>query len=774
MTSSSTCNRCGAPLSADARFCMSCGADVTGAPDDRTARMRSAEPTVATKAGDQALREAVRQATAGDYEILAELGRGGMATVYLAHDIALERKVAIKVMSPALLMLGEGMIERFKREAKTSAGLSHPNIIPIYAVRETADLLYFVMKFVPGRTLDSIIRELGPLPIRMVQTILSQVGAALGHAHRSGVIHRDIKPGNIMIDDGGWVVVTDFGIAKVAESHALTMTGATVGTPTYMSPEQCAAKDITGASDQYSLGVVAYEMLTGKVPFSADSIMAIMYAHFNEPPGPIQVRRPDCPPTIASVVMRMLEKDPSKRFPSVEEAVRGIGSLSLEHDDPIRTQMIGLARSSAQRRLMQEFMTPTSPVPPSRAGETASQAPGAVATLALVPAATAVRAGHAIQLALDARDGGGQPVQGRRVLWETSDPAVATVTPAGLVTGHKSGVATITARIGIRTAQAAVKVQRAGSRSRALVWGGSLAGVAAAAAAVVWLGPWSLGTASEPEAGPVGTMDTGIGQALAGDVATAASEAAQDTAPAVVQPPESPPQTRPRQPPATRPRTDPRPSAAAAARADSLVEIGRRNQRGAVDARNQAVLAGAAADELREGDSMLAAGQSLLADGRVVEAVQQFIRATELFDEAARQARQRAEAAVDSPARRAEPEPSPPAPAPDPEADRQAVEQVLQAYAQALESLNVAEVRRAYPGMTAQQERDFRTSFALMRSLDVRLQVASVDIRGDRAQAQVNMTWSVRSTSGDETQSPSSFTAVLERVPNGWRLVQTQ
>ena len=184
-----------------------------------------------------ALLEALRQATLGEYEVLAELGRGGMATVYLAHDIALDRKIAIKVMSPVLLS-GEGMAERFKREARTAGQLSHPHIIPIYAVRESGALLYFVMKFVEGRPLDSIIREIGPLPIPMVQTILQQVGSALGYAHRRGVIHRDIKPANIMIDADGWAVVTDFGIAKVSEPQGLTMTGATIGTPSYMSPEQ--------------------------------------------------------------------------------------------------------------------------------------------------------------------------------------------------------------------------------------------------------------------------------------------------------------------------------------------------------------------------------------------------------------------------------------------------------------------------------------------------------------------------------------------------------
>src|SRR2546426_1106153 len=244
-------------------------------------------PASATAQRGDPVIAALREATLGHYEVLTELGRGGMATVYLAHDIALGRKVAIKVMSPALFS-GEGMAERFKREARTAAQLSHPHIIPIFSVQESGDLLFFVMKFIEGRPLDSIIKEVGPLPIAMVRTILIQVASALGYAHRRKVIHRDIKPPNIMLDADGRAIVTDFGIAKVSETQGLTVTGATIGTPSYMSPEQCAAQELTGATDQYSLGVVAYEMLTGKLPFVADSVMAVMYAHFNQQPPPVQ------------------------------------------------------------------------------------------------------------------------------------------------------------------------------------------------------------------------------------------------------------------------------------------------------------------------------------------------------------------------------------------------------------------------------------------------------------------------------------------------------
>ena len=311
----------------------------------------------------QELLERLRTATLGDYEILGELGRGGMATVYLAHEISLDRKVAIKVMSPAMLH-GMGMVERFKREARTAANLSHPNIIPIYSVREVEGLIFCVIKLVQGTALDVIMKELGQLPVPMIQGILAQVGGALGYAHRHGVIHRDIKPGNILIDDEGWAVITDFGIAKVAESEVkMTSTGMAIGTPTYMSPEQATADAVTGASDQYSLGIVAYEMLTGKVPFTGTSMMAIMYSHFHDEPPSIRELRPDCPDQLCNAVMRMLRKDPKDRWPSMEDAIAAAGSRPLAPEDPNRSQLIALAKTGTTARLIANTTTPRSPIP---------------------------------------------------------------------------------------------------------------------------------------------------------------------------------------------------------------------------------------------------------------------------------------------------------------------------------------------------------------------------------------------------------------------------
>jgi hypothetical protein len=320
------------------------------------------------------LLQVLRQATLGEYEILREIGQGGMATVFLAHEIALDRKVAIKVMSPQFVH-GADMIERFKREARTAAGLTHPHIIPIYAVRESQQLLFFVMKHIQGRSVDAILRDVGPLPFPMVRSILCDIGAALDYAHRQSVIHRDVKPGNIMIDEEGFAVITDFGIAKAAQGETLTRSGTTVGTPSYLSPEACSGESVGPPADQYSLGIVGYEMITGQLPFAAESSLGMMYAQVHSPPRPSDRLRPDCPRDLRDAIMRMLEKAPVDRFPSLKEAVQAIsggrvgGRSSGEHpdrDDSVRSHIGLLAVPRPGRPVGEVRRTPASPTPLSR------------------------------------------------------------------------------------------------------------------------------------------------------------------------------------------------------------------------------------------------------------------------------------------------------------------------------------------------------------------------------------------------------------------------
>jgi serine/threonine protein kinase len=347
----SACFRCNAPLDSGARFCQVCGLSVSG---EQTAPL----PT---------LLQIVRQATLGEYEIVREVGQGGMATVYLARELALDRLVAIKVMSPQFVH-GEQMIARFKREAKTAAGLTHPHIIPIYSVRESQQLVYFVMKYVSGRSLDQILHDVGALPFPMVRSILADIGSALDYAHRQGVVHRDVKPGNIMIDEEGFAVITDFGIARAIEGESLTRSGTTVGTPSYLSPEACSGEVVGPAADQYALGVVGYEMVTGHLPFTADSSLGMMYAQVHTPPRPSDQLRPDCPTDLRNTLMRMLEKTPTDRFPSMREAAQSVAGKRMSgrqplDDESVRSHIGLLAAPRPSRPVNEARRTPSTPSP---------------------------------------------------------------------------------------------------------------------------------------------------------------------------------------------------------------------------------------------------------------------------------------------------------------------------------------------------------------------------------------------------------------------------
>src|ERR1700732_1076080 len=252
MSTTITCLQCGGSLGPADRFCAQCGAELlwcascggfllqaepscpkcgtvgTPRPESHTIPYQLTE-------ADSPWAEVVarlKRATLGEFEIGHELGRGGMAAVFLAHELSLHRDVAIKVMSPGLLM-GDGMIERFRREAITIAHLNHPNIVSVYSVRAAEGLHFFVMRCVQGRSLEQVIKEAGKLPIPIGPSILYQVGSALAYAHRFRVVHRDIKPANILVDEEGNAVVTDFGIAKAAEGPTHTHTGFMVGTPAY-------------------------------------------------------------------------------------------------------------------------------------------------------------------------------------------------------------------------------------------------------------------------------------------------------------------------------------------------------------------------------------------------------------------------------------------------------------------------------------------------------------------------------------------------------------
>jgi eukaryotic-like serine/threonine-protein kinase len=288
------------------------------------------DPVVSS--ADSELRAHVERVLSDHYELDSEIGRGGMGIVYRAKDRRLKRTVAIKVLPPELAFRSD-IKTRFLREAETAAQLSHPNIVPIYTVDETEGLVYFVMAYVDGENLAKRIFERGVLPTDEVRRILRDVADALAYAHERGVVHRDIKPDNIIIAaQTGRPMVTDFGIARAVSDgdSRLTATGMAIGTPAYMSPEQAAGeRTIDGRSDLYSLGIVAYQMLVGEPPFVAGSTPAMLVKHISERPTPVQQRRADMPEDLARAVMLLLEKDPANRFPSASSLVAALDTGNI-------------------------------------------------------------------------------------------------------------------------------------------------------------------------------------------------------------------------------------------------------------------------------------------------------------------------------------------------------------------------------------------------------------------------------------------------------------
>lgn len=267
------------------------------------------------------------QALGNAYTIEGEIGRGGMGIVYRARDERLRRPVAIKVLPPELAFRTD-IRARFLREAQTAARLSHPNIVPIHTVGDAAELVYFVMALIDGESVALRLKRRGRMSIEEARRITKETADALAAAHHQGVIHRDVKPDNILLEGTrGRVIVTDFGIAKAltAEGGTLTEAGVAIGTPAYMSPEQAAGdREIDGRSDIYSLGVVAYQMLTGELPFQAPSVAALLMKQISEAPAPIDRRRPEVPRELSQIVMRCLEKDPEDRWPTADALRRAL------------------------------------------------------------------------------------------------------------------------------------------------------------------------------------------------------------------------------------------------------------------------------------------------------------------------------------------------------------------------------------------------------------------------------------------------------------------
>ena len=298
----------------------------------------------------------------GKYEVLGEVARGGMGIVFRGVDRSLGRPVAIKVLLKRFNSDAES-VARFRREARAMAALDHPNIVPVYAIGNEYELHYFVMKFITGWTVAERLKRVrlglsDPFSPEEVRLGLIQVCRGLSHAHLKGLIHRDIKPSNIMISASGHVTIMDFGIVKETNDDSLTKTGIVFGTPDYMAPEHAQGHPPSAATDLYSLGIVAYEMLAGEQPFSGSTPFSLVLKHIKEPPPPLIDRRPDVDIAFQDILFRATEKAPEDRYPTASAMMHALESLVF--DESTSDSHVGEAKStSSDDSLLERSSLPT-------------------------------------------------------------------------------------------------------------------------------------------------------------------------------------------------------------------------------------------------------------------------------------------------------------------------------------------------------------------------------------------------------------------------------
>ena len=423
------CRHCGNALSPTSEFCSRCGS--------------SAEQP---GAGLDPLKDKLQALFGSELEFQQELGRGGMAAVFLAFDPGLQRRVAVKALLPDIAD-EPGMAERFLREARTVASLQHPHVVTVYSVRSNAETSAIVMQYVEGRSLEAALKERSPLPLAAAGMVLVQTAEGLQHAHERGVVHRDVKPANVLLDHAGRAVVSDFGIARRDNAPRTTETGMVVGTWAYMSPEQRRGEAMTAATDQYSFGVMGFELLTGRLPFTG-TLREILRAHLEDPPPSLIALRGDIPQSVEALVHRMMAKKPEERYASLREAQRAFAGL-VSDEGKASQVLAGMSQVAARAKAKATAPAATGLDPSSAPTTRVSAADGRTMTTAAEPAPARVLAPAAARSSRIVALGGAALMVVAVGVWGVMSMSRRTgtqVTARAAPTGEPTGAQSLTAQ----------------------------------------------------------------------------------------------------------------------------------------------------------------------------------------------------------------------------------------------------------------------------------------------------------------------------------------